>query len=282
MAQNLDLDLLRSFVAVAEGGSFAAAAERAHRTQSAISQQMQRLEEHTACTLFVRDRRRKRLSEDGQRLLVYARRIVALNDEAAAALSPAGQTELVRLGANNDVVDTMLPEILGRIAQRHRDILLEIRTGRSPFLMEALERGELDLAISTRDHSTFRRLVLRRSPTAWFCSAAYAAQPTRPVPLVLSNEPSLFRSLAIEALDRAGCPWRLAYLSLNLGAIRAAVRAGLGITARNIEMLTPDLRVLDEADGLPPLPAVTFSLFLRTGGGAAAQRVFDTLATAAP
>ncbi|MBR0648342.1 transcriptional regulator LrhA [Roseomonas terrae] len=282
MAQNFDLDLLRSFVAVADGGSFATAAERVHRTQSAVSQQMQRLEEHAGRVLFVRDGRRKRLSEDGRRLLVYARRIVALNDEAAAALDPAGQTQLVRLGANNDVVDTMLPEILGRIAQRHRDILLEIRTGRSPFLMEALERGELDLAISTRDHSTFPRLVLRRSPTAWFSSAGYVPQPALPVPLVLSNEPSLFRSLAIQALDQAGCPWRLAYLSLNLGAIRAAVRAGLGITARNIEMLTPDLRVLGDAEGLPPLPAVTFSLFLRTGSGTAAKRVFDTLAAAGP
>lgn len=280
MAQNLDLDLLRSFVAVADGGSFAAAAERVHRTQSALSQQMQRLEEQAGRPLFTRDGRRKRLSEDGQRLLAYARRLVALNDEAAAALGPDGQTELVRLGANNDVVDTMLPEILGRIAQRHRDILLEIRTGRSPFLMEALERGELDLCISTRDHGSFPRLVLRRSPTAWFCSADYVMQPGLPVPLVLSNEPSLFRSFAIRALDHAGCSWRLAYLSLNLGAIRAAVRAGLGITARNIEMMTPDLRVLGESDGLPPLPNVTFSLFLRNGSGAAAQRVFDTLAGA--
>jgi DNA-binding transcriptional LysR family regulator len=119
--------------------------------------------------------------------------------------------------------------------------------------------------------------MLRRSPTVWFCSAGYVPRPELPVPLVLSNEPSLFRSLAIQALDHAGCPWRLAYLSLNLGAIRAAVRAGLGITARNIEMLTPDLRVLGEAEGLPPLPNVTFSIFLRTGGSAAARRVFDTL-----
>lgn len=85
----------------------------------------------------------------------------------------------------------------------------------------------------------------------------------------------------MQALYRAGCEWRLAYLSLNLGAIRAAVRAGLGITARNIEMLTPDLRVMGEADGLPPLPDVTFSLFLRSGGGAAARRVFDMLADGA-
>lgn len=280
MDRNLDLDLLRSFVAVADAGSFGAAAERVHRTQSAVSQQMQRLELATGRALFTREGRSKRLSEDGLRLLTYARRLVALNDEARTALGPGGPTELVRLGANNDVVDSMLPALLARIAQSHRNILLEIRTGRSPFLMEELERGELDLAITTRDHRSFRRLVLRRSPTVWFCAANFQFRRDAPVPLVLSNEPSLFRGLAIEALDRAGRPWHLAYLSLNLGAIRAAVRAGLGVTARNIEMLTPDLRVLSEIDGLPPLPGVTFSLFLRSGSGDAARRVFDSLADA--
>ncbi len=275
--RNLDLDLLRSFVAVADAGSFAAAATRVHRTQSAVSQQMQRLEAMTGRALFGWDGRHKRLTEDGLRLLTYARRLVTLNDEANAALSPGGPTEVVRLGANNDVVDSMLPALLGRIARSHRSILLEIRTGRSPFLMEELERGELDLAITTRDHRSYPRLVLRRSPTVWFCGADFAHRRDAPLPLVLSNEPSLFRGLAIDALDRAGCAWHLAYLSLNLGAIRAAVRAGLGVTARNIEMLTPELRVLSEADGLPPLPNVTFSLFLRTGSGEAARRVFDGL-----
>lgn len=276
--RNFDLDLLRSFVAIAETESFAAAAQRVHRTQSAISQQMQRLEAHTGRALLVKQGRSKRLTEDGIKLLDYARRIIALNDEANAALaSGAGQIDPVRLGANHDMADTILPVMLGRIAKSHPNVLLEIHTGRSPFLMEELRKGELDLAVTTRSDPSLPRIALRTSPTVWLCAAEFAVDRHKPIPLILSNEPSLFRALAVEALDRAHIAWRIAYLSLNLGAIRAAVRAGLGITARNIEMLTPDLRVLGEAEGLPRLPDVTFNLYMRGDGvNDATKRVFES------
>ena len=173
--------------------------------------------------------------------------------------------------------ENILPIMLGRIAKSHPNVLLEVRTGRSPFLMEELKKGELDLAITTRLDPNLPRISLRSSPTVWLCAAEYQFERRKQLPLILSNEPSLFRALAIDALDRAHLGWRIAYLSLNLPAIRAAVRAGLGITARNIEMLTPDLRVLGEADGLPRLPDVAFHLYMRDERvGEAAQRVFET------
>lgn len=276
--RNLDLDLLRTFVAIADAESFAAAAMRIHRTQSAVSQQMQRLEGQVGKSLMVKQGRTKRLTEDGIKLLDYARRIIALNDEANIALAAGpGQADVVRLGANHDMADNILPMMLSRIAKAHPNVLLEIRTGRSPFLMEELRKGELDLAITTRLDSERPRIMLRTSPTVWLCAADYPYERRKPLPLIVSNEPSLFRALAIEGLERAHLPWRIAYLSLNLGAIRAAVRAGLGVTARNIEMLTPDLRVLGEADGLPRLPDVTFHLYMRDEGVAdAVKRVFET------
>lgn len=276
--RNLDLDLLRTFVAIADASSFAGAAQRVHRTQSAVSQQMQRLETQVGKTLLVKTGRSKHLTEDGLRLLDYARRIIALNDEAHIALSAApGHIGVVRLGVNNDMAENILPVMLQRIAKSHPNVLLEIRTGRSPFLMEELKKGELDLAITTRIDPDRPHIVLRTSPTVWLCAADFAEDRKRPLPLIVSNEPSLFRALAIEALDTAQIPWRIAYLALNLGAIKAAVRAGLGITARNIEMLTPDFRVLGEAEGLPRLPHVTFHLYMRDEGvGDAAKRVFDT------
>ncbi|MFH0301569.1 LysR substrate-binding domain-containing protein [Bradyrhizobium sp. 31Argb] len=276
--RNLDLDLLRTFVAIADAESFAAAAQRVHRTQSAVSQQMQRLESHVGKLLMVKQGRTKRLTDDGMKLLDYARRIISLNDEANAALATRpGQTEVVRLGASNDMAENILPIMLGRIAKSHPNVLLEVRTGRSPFLMEELKKGELDLAITTRLDPNLPRIALRSSPTGWLCAADYQFERKKQLPLILSNEPSLFRALAIDALDRAHLSWRIAYLSLNLLAIRAAVRAGLGITARNIEMLTPDLRVLGEADDLPRLPDVTFYLYMRDESvDEAAQQVFET------
>jgi len=276
--RNLDLDLLRTFVAIADAESFAGAAQRVHRTQSAVSQQMQRLESHVGKPLMSKQGRTKRLTDDGMKLLDFARRIILLNDEANAALaSRHGQTDVVRLGASNDIAENILPIMLGRIAKSHPNVLLEVRTGRSPFLMEELKKGELDLAITTRLDPNLPRIALRSSPTVWLCAAEYQFERRKQLPLILSNEPSLFRALAIDALDRAHLAWRIAYLSLNLPAIRAAVRAGLGITARNIEMLTPDLRVLGEADGLPRLPDVAFHLYMRDERvGEAAQRVFET------
>jgi DNA-binding transcriptional LysR family regulator len=276
--RNLDLDLLRTFVAIADAESFAGAAQRVHRTQSAVSQQMQRLESHVGKPLMSKQGRTKRLTDDGMKLLDFARRIILLNDEANAALaSRHGQTDVVRLGASNDIAENILPIMLGRIAKSHPNVLLEVRTGRSPFLMEELKKGELDLAITTRLDPNLPRISLRSSPTVWLCAAEYQFERRKQLPLILSNEPSLFRALAIDALDRAHLAWRIAYLSLNLPAIRAAVRAGLGITARNIEMLTPDLRVLGEADGLPRLPDVAFHLYMRDERvGEAAQRVFET------
>jgi DNA-binding transcriptional LysR family regulator len=276
--RNLDLDLLRTFVAIADAETFAGAAHRVHRTQSAVSQQMQRLESHVGKLLMVKQGRTKRLTDDGAKLLDFARRIISLNDEANTALAnSAGQTDVVRLGASNDMADNILPIMLGRIAKSHPNVLLEIRTGRSPFLMEELKKGELDLAITTRLDPTLPRIGLRSSPSVWLCAADYPFERKKPLPLILSNEPSLFRALAIDALDRSHMAWRIAYLSLNLLAIRAAVRAGLGITARNIEMLTPDLRVLGEAEGLPRLPDVTFHLYMRDESmGEAVKRVFET------
>jgi DNA-binding transcriptional LysR family regulator len=274
--RNLDLDLLRTFVAIADAESFAGAAQRVHRTQSAVSQRMQRLESHVGKPLMSKQGRTKRLTDDGMKLLDFARRIILLNDEANAALaSRHGQTDVVRLGASNDIAENILPIMLGRIAKSHPNVLLEVRTGRSPFLMEELKKGELDLAITTRLDPNLPRIALRSSPTVWLCAAEYQFERRKQLPLILSNEPSLFRALAIDALDRAHLAWRIAYLSLNLPAIRAAVRAGLGITARNIEMLTPDLRVLGEADGLPRLPDVAFHLYMRDER-LAAQRVFET------
>lgn len=276
---NLDLELLRTFVAIVERESFAAAAESVHRTQSAVTQQMQRLEAQLGKTLFRKRGRAKRLTEDGLKLLEYSRRILALNDEACSAIAGSTLTGEVRLGAPADVADSMLPNLLQRFSKAFPSLRMTIHVGRSPFLVQAMKRGEVDMTVSPREHPEFRRITLRTSPTVWICAADYHYDRGQPLDLITADEPSLFRRMALEHLERAKVPWRVSYVSPTLAGIRAAVRAGLGVTARSVEMMGPDFRVLGEADGLPRLPDVSYHLYLGSSANSPARRLFDSLGT---
>jgi DNA-binding transcriptional LysR family regulator len=274
---NLDLELLRTFVAVVERESFAGAAEAVHRTQSAVTQQMQRLEAQLGRQLFWKLGRAKRLTEDGLKLLEYARRLLALNDEACSAVTGAVLTGEVRIGAPLDVAESILPNLLQRFSKAFPSLRMTIHAGRSPFLLQAMKRGEIDMTISPRDDPEHRRITLRTSPTVWICAANYYYDRTQPLALIVADEPSLFRRIALEHLERAKVPWRISYVSPTLPGIRAAVHAGLGVTARSVEMMGPEFRVLGEADGLPRLPEVAYHLYLGSTANSRARRLFDSL-----
>lgn len=278
--RNLDLDLLRTLVAIADHETFGAAAERVGRTQSAVTQQMQRLEEQLGLTLFERLGRGKHLTRHGTKLVEYARQLLLLNDEALRVLREGDLTGSLRIGAPHDVADTILPPLLSHIARASPALRLEIHVGRSPFLMESLRRGEIDLTVSTREDSALDGIVLRTSPTIWVCAADFVYERGTPVPLILADEPSLFRKLSLDALNEAGVPWRAAYLAPSLIGIKAAIRAGLGVTARSIDLLGADMRVLGENDGLPRLPDVTYYLWARPNAvNPVARHVFSMLKT---
>jgi len=273
--RNLDLDLLRTLVAIDDHETFSAAATELGRTQSAITQQMQRLEEQLGLGLFEKQGRNKLLSRHGTKLLEYARQLLALNDEALRVLREGDLTGSLRIGAPHDVADTMLPALLSHIARASPALRLEIHVGRSPFLMESLRRGEIDLTVSTREDPALDGIVLRTSPTIWVCAADFVYERGTPVPLILADEPSLFRKLALDALKDGGVPWRAAYLAPSLIGIKAAIRAGLGVTARSIDLLGADMRVLGEKDGLPRLPDVSYYLWARPNAvNAVARQVF--------
>lgn len=259
----LDLELLRTFVAVADHHSFAEAGQYLSRTQSSVTQHMQRLEQQVGVTLFQKQGRQKSLSEPGRQLLRHARQMLSLNYDALNALRENTLSGVLRIGAPHDIADTILPPILSHIARSAPNLRLEIDVGRSPFLMDDLHRGKIDMVISTRTDPNLQGFALRTSPVWWICSAQYQHDPLQPLPLVLVDEPSIYRRIALESLERADIPWRQAYLASNLIGIKAAVRAGLGITARSMEMVGPDMRVLGESDGLPRLPDVTYYLWVR-------------------
>lgn len=276
--ETLDLDLLRTLVAIARQGSFAAASVQLGRTQSAITQQMQRLEEKIGQPLFEKQGRHKRLSDHGERLLGYARHLLAIHDEALRNLQHRQVQGLVRIGAPHDAADTLLPPVLREMAQSFPGMQIDIHVGRSPFLMESLKQGELDMAISNRADETLEGFVLRSSPTVWLCGADFVHDVARPVPLVLADGPSIFRRLACESLDAAGMAWTPRHTGTSLVGIRAALRAGLGITARGVEQLDPGLRVLGAGDGMPLLPDLVYGLYIRSHVvNAATRQIFDNL-----
>lgn len=260
---SLDLELLRSLCAIASHGSFGAAAVQLGRTQSAVTQQMQRLEEQVGHALFEKQGRGKRLTEHGQRLLAYARQLMALNDEALRVLQQGDLQGHLRIGAPHDVADTVLPPLLAEVVRNWPMLQVSIQVGRSPFLTDALRRGEIDMAISNRVEEEFERLMLRSYPTVWLCAADYVHHRDRPIPLVMVDGPSIFRTLGQEALEAAGIAYTQRYTTSNLIGIRAALRAGMGVTARGVEQLDATLRVLGPNDGMPPLPDLVYSLYVR-------------------
>lgn len=259
----LDLELLRTFVAVVDHHSFAEAGLALARTQSSVTQHMQRLEQQVGVTLLQKQGRQKTLTEAGRQLLRHARQMLALNDDALNALRDNSLSGVLRIGSPHDIADTILPPILSHIARSAPNLRLEIDVGRSPFLMDDLHRGKVDMIISTRTDPSLQGFALRTSPVWWICAAQYQHDPSQPLPLVLVDEPSIYRRIALQALEQANIAWRQAYLASNLIGIKAAVRAGLGITARSMEMVGPDMRVLGESDGLPRLPDVTYHLWVR-------------------
>lgn len=258
---NLETVLLRTFVAAAKRESFTGAAAEICRTPAAVSQQMQKLEELVDCKLFEQVGRRKQLTDRGVTLLDYARQILRLNDDACRTLSARSLDTPVRVGACPDAIDSLLPEYLSLSAKTLPGLRMEILPGRSQWLAAALRRGSIDMFIDIVELHDLPKTALRTSPMVWIAGGQFHHQSGAPVPLVLVDPPCVFREQATFQLDENRIPWRVAYTSATLAGVRAAIRAGLGIAPRSVEMLLPDMKVLGEEFGLPRLPSVSFHLY---------------------
>ncbi|EMH4162668.1 transcriptional regulator LrhA [Pluralibacter gergoviae] len=275
---NLDLDLLRTFVAVADLNTFAAAAAAVCRTQSAVSQQMQRLEQLVEKELFARHGRNKLLTEHGIQLLGYARKILRFNDEACSSLMFSSLQGMLTIGSSDESADTILPILLNRISSHYPKLALDVRVKRHGEMGDMLRANEVDLALTTHSLDNVESILLRTSPTLWYCAADYLLPPGEALPLVLLDEQSPFRDMIVETLNAAHIPWRVTYIASTLAAVRAAVKAGLGITARPVEMMSPELRVLGTKEGLPPLPDTEYLLSRnRQNPGDLVQSIFQSL-----
>jgi DNA-binding transcriptional LysR family regulator len=282
---NLDMDVLRTLVAAQQLGGFNRAANHVGRSQSAISQQIRKLEERVGQPLFRKQGRGLALTEAGEIVLAYARRIVDLNDEAVAALRGFTINGVVRFGLPGDFADTWLPDALGLFKRAHPTVRIEATVDRNTSLVERLEKGQLDLAVLVSAEPRTDVEVLAKLPMVWIGNAQPIAQgkDTEPMPLALFEPPCIFRAAAIGALDEAGAPWRIAFTSPSLSGLWAAIDAGLGITVRTTANVPARLVVLDERMRLPKLPSVYLCL---SGGGRtlspAAARLRDILVETLP
>jgi DNA-binding transcriptional LysR family regulator len=260
MAALLDIDQLRTFIAIAETGSFTKAAEVVNKTQSAVSMQMKRLEERLERPIFARDGRASKLTEDGSRLLDYARRLVKLNIETVAAFSDAALSGRVRLGVPDDYADRYLPEIMARFSRAYPGVELTVLCEPSVDLLERIDGNDIDLAIVTNCESKRTSEIFRRERLLWVTSNRHATHMETPVPLALGRPTCTWRRTAMEQLDAIGRVYRLLYSSSNAGAVAAAVLAGLAVSVLPESGLRPGMRVLASADGFPDLPSCRIGL----------------------
>jgi len=263
---NLDMDVLRTLVTAQQLGSFNRAAAQIGRSQSAVSQQIRKLEEQVGEPLFHKQGRNLVLTDAGEVVLAYARRILDLNDEAVAALHGRAAEGQVRFGLPADFAETWLPTALGRFKRTHPAVRVEAVVDRNRKLLERLDKGELDLVLAIGSGTRSDAAVLAPLPLAWIGPAMPQPvwSPGEPVPLAMYEPPCFFRQRALAALDAAGVPWRIAFTSPSLHGLWAAVAAGLGVTLRTAVGLPATLRAVD--DGLPAIAEPALPVCLHDGG----------------
>jgi DNA-binding transcriptional LysR family regulator len=275
----LDIDLLRSFVSVVDAGGFTRAGERVHRTQSTVSQQIRRLEEVFGRPLLHRDGKRVTTTEEGERLLSYARRILALAEEARDVVARPASDGVVRLGMSEDFAAYRLTEMLSGFVRGRPGLRLDVRCGLSVHLRQALERGELDVALFKRDLGEAGGVASWPERLHWIASRRYPLDFHRdPLPLAVFEQGCLYRNRAIHALEAAGRAWYIAYSSPNLPGIQAAVSAGLGVSILPEVAILEDHCMLDASDGFPPITNTEVALVAAPQASPATRRLAQALA----
>jgi DNA-binding transcriptional LysR family regulator len=258
-APTLDPDLLQAFLAVADHRSFTRAALALHRTQSAVSMQVKRLEQQLQAELFYRTKANVGLSAAGERLVDYARRILRLNEEAVGRVREHRVEGRVRLGVMDDYGTMLVPPLLASFIANYPLIDVEMETGLTSTMTERLGKTyNLVIAMHPEGHSEGE--LLRREQAVWAASAEHRVEESDPLPIALYPQGCLFRRWAIEALDKANRPWRLAFVSHSLSAVEAIAAQGLAVTVVKSGTFPARLRRLSERDNLPPLPRAEIRL----------------------
>ena len=282
MASPLDLDQLHTFITIADTGSFTKAAEEVHRTQSAVSMQMRRLEERLGKALFEKDGRTNRLTEEGERLLTYARRLLRLNRETLAAFDDNSLEGHVRIGTPDDYADRFLPEIIARFSRSNPRVELSVQCEPTYSLIDQIKRGQLDIAIVTHSGSKGASEVVRREPLLWVTSANHSIHMEDVLPIAVGRTTCMWRRAACDMLDQMARDYRILFTSWSATVIIAAVLSGQAVSILPECALRPGMRILGEADGFGALPDVQIGILRGHGSqtdivDALARHISDSL-----
>ena len=265
MVPDLEIPLLRSFIAVVETGSVTLAGKLVGRTQPAVTHQMHRLEKALGKPLFAGGRRHIALTREGEVLLGYARTLLGLNDEVRGRFQAPEVAGHVRLGVPDLYAAFLLPAVLAGFARAYPRVGIELRCSRSVNLHAALQREEIDIALMTRQPEFGGGTTVRAEPLVWVAARDCAVDTRTPLPLALLPAGSVYRQRALDALGHVGRPWTIAAVCDGIAGLQAAVYAGLAISIFPSCALGPNLRCLGPADGLPDLPKLEIVLQRRPG-----------------
>jgi len=258
--QDLQIDWLKCFVAVVNTGSLSAAAPQMHRSQSALSMQLKKLESALGCQLLVRGARQHQLTPEGQRLLGYAQRMLDLHAETQTAFHSSELTGHIRLGVPDDYAAKYLTPVLKRFAPQHGSVEIELECEQSTSLIPRIENGELDLALVSRD-SPRHGTLLFHEPMVWVGSAQFQIWRRDPLPIAVYEGTSLARRSAINSLALQGRRYKVVYHSSSLAGQIAAVESGLAVAVLTQCSAPSHLEILGGEHGLGPLEPMEVSVF---------------------
>jgi len=252
-------DILRTFVTITQTRNFTRAARQVNLSQSAVSMQINRLEEDLGKKLFRRIPRGVELTADGAKLLDYARSILRLHEDALAHLTQPKLNDRIRLGAAEDYASQHLPGILRRFGYKYPLVRVDLYCDLSDNLLEMLQKGDLDLCLCNSEHGEHGGNFLRNEPVIWIAPMDKEPEEESPLPLAVFHQGCMFRKWAVQTLTQQGIPYRVAYSSRSIAGVLAAVKAGLAVAPVGASTPLADFRVLPSGE-LPRLPSATVSL----------------------
>ncbi|BCH24360.1 LysR family transcriptional regulator [Mesorhizobium sp. L-8-10] len=260
----LDLDVLRTFVAIAETGSFTSAANAVFRTPSAVSMQIKKLEDILGRAVFSRDARSVSLTTEGEMLLGYARRMLAINREAVSKFIVPDITGVVRLGSPDDYGERVLPHVLKRFAQSHPSIAVDVVIDQSSNLRRRMDDRTLDITLLTNSFKVSMEgtEILLTEPIVWAGAKGGCAHLREPLPVSLWEEGCAWRAGALEALGREGRNYRVAYMSAHTAGQRAAILADLAVAPLPKSFLGSEMVELTPKDGMPDIGTYSLAMIV--------------------
>lgn len=252
MNKNIDLDLLRTFLAIQAYGGFSAAGDHIGRTQAAISLQIKKLEEIIGKPVFDRSNRKVTLAPAGEILLEYARKMIDLNDETFVRVSEADISGILRIGAPEAMASTHLPRILSLFNKNHPSVMLDVTCGLTEELLTDFDHGKYDVVIFKRDKKNSRTgNTIYAESLVWVASKDFEVDSKKSIPVILSPQPCIYRKKSIECLEKSKLEWRIAVTAHSLSGRISAMKAGLGITIISKELIDKDMKSLVRNKNFP-------------------------------